>query len=367
MQGTIRAYHGSGCQIERFDYEFTDIGNDQLGSGFYFTTSESEAAGYCTNRLNGNPKPGCSMRPTLHKVTLNLKNPMPADHMIDFHRQDIEAIIRQSPILDQQLENWGEVEFSGRDTLIREAVETYVGSDGHTGPIEAIKIFNMLSTDFYPGHQRLFFEVLQKRYGFDGVVMSYDRHKHYVAWFSESIKIDDRIDLAMEAVKMNVGANWSHEMAPDIFIDQFIFHGTSESSARDIFYGGIDLTKTTKGYFGNGFYCTFEPGLAVSNYADMNGSDDDPGSVVVACIKDSSGILDLRNPEHWERYRPFSNQVGMDGFESLMSRNGIKGLYDNSFGLVIYDPEAVDVIAVLPAQEVKGSIQAPKSARKAAP
>lgn len=188
----VFAYHGSGVSIDEFDYKFTEIGNDQLGSGFYFTTKEAEAAHYTTALLNGEAKPGGMSNPTIHEVHLHCKNFMHYKHEMEFKPKDIEAIIRRSPILDEQLEAyWGEIEFTGRDKLIKEAVESYSSLDSKD-KLVAIKNFNELSTDFYPGYTREFFEVIRELYQFDGVVCDFDAHTHYVAWFNEDIEILDR-------------------------------------------------------------------------------------------------------------------------------------------------------------------------------
>ena len=60
----ILAYHGSPVNIDEFRYEFTNKGNDQLGSGFYFTTDKNEALGYGKN---------------IHTVELTFKKLLDAD------------------------------------------------------------------------------------------------------------------------------------------------------------------------------------------------------------------------------------------------------------------------------------------------
>jgi hypothetical protein len=134
------------------------------------------------------------------------------------------------------------------------------------------------------------------------------------------------------------------------------FHGTSQEGAEDILRRGIDQSKSSYGYFGQGFYMAEDYALAQNNYADFTDSTE-RGVVLRVTVKPTARLLDLRQPEDWELWQKsgLAAKLGArDDFADLAVRAGIDGLYDNSFrGLVIYNPEAVERIEVAEAQKPK--------------
>ena len=147
----------------------------------------------------------------------------------------------------------------------------------------------------------------------------------------------------------------NQENQPENWAGKILFHGTSQDGAQDILTNGIDNAKSTKGYFGRGFYMAEDRDLAQSNYADWAEEDDEfgehkPGVVLEVKINPNANILDLRNPKHWEIYKKASkggSLVSQDNFDQIMMRNNMDGLYDNSFGgVVIFNPKSVEVIGV---------------------
>lgn len=317
-----------------FDYAFSEQGNDQLGSGFYFTTSEPEARWYCHHRLNGLAKPGGHNDPTVHNVEITLTKPLPSSKQQLLKRSDIERIIRSSPILVDQLNDfWGDVEHDGLDRLLNDAVDAY----DHKEPTILLKALNSLSTDFFPGHPKAFFETVREVLGYDGVVCKFDDHEHLVAWFPEQINITSRQNLVDELFDIPV------EDDPAIEAHMPIFHGTELPYAKNIVDNGIDLTKCSKGYFGTGFYCATSHELAESNYANMA---DEPAIVAMRLNKDAN-ILDLRTESGFAFYQKhqIENVLGSDNLVEIMRKLKVDGLYDRSFGgMVIYNPKALEVV-----------------------
>lgn len=125
-----------------------------------------------------------------------------------------------------------------------------------------------------------------------------------------------------------------------------LFHGTSMDGARSIVTGGIDNAKSSKGYFGRGFYLASDAELAENNYADF-AEDDAEGVTLPVRVSDGARILDLRSPEDWEVYQPFAEEVSRNNFDQIMRDNGIDGIFDRSFGgVVIYNPDVLEVIPV---------------------
>lgn len=140
-----------------------------------------------------------------------------------------------------------------------------------------------------------------------------------------------------------------HEFVPlGKWAGRVMFHGTSESGARSILKHGIRQDKSTKGYFGRGFYMAPDYDLAKNNYADF-ADDDKPGVVIAAKIKESANILDLRLEDHYEEWLKVSGNgklIGNDDFDCFMVRQGIDGLFDRSFGgVVIYNTKSVEILS----------------------
>jgi len=146
-------------------------------------------------------------------------------------------------------------------------------------------------------------------------------------------------------------AEWSAPMSsvsPGEWAGRVVFHGTSVAGAEDIAARGVDQSKSTKGYFGRGFYTTPDASLALSNYADW-AEEDARGAVLAVRISPAARIFDLRDAADWGEYAKISKNgglVSLDGFDRIMVRAGIDGLADRSFeGVVIYNPSAVSVAA----------------------
>jgi hypothetical protein len=129
-----------------------------------------------------------------------------------------------------------------------------------------------------------------------------------------------------------------------------VFHGASVEDAEDIVANGIVIDKSAGGYFGQGFYVAEEEGLARSNYADFSDGEDG-GAVVKLAIKDGARILDMRNAvdaEYWTT-SGLANAISSKNFAAMAVEAGVDGVYDRSFGgLVIYNPEAVDCLDLVP-------------------
>jgi hypothetical protein len=195
----IDVYHGSGVAIDEFKYEFTGIGNDQNGSGFYFTTDINEAAAYTSASLNGMPKPGGQNNPTIHHVRLRLKNPLDIETKQDLTTKELRAIITKSPCLDDCLCDWGDIEYEGMPKVLTRAIDTYASCQGGPeGPVVLIKTLHKLGNDFFPGETEAFNQAIESVLGYDSVVERFENtgNTHYVAFFVEQIEIVERTPLA---------------------------------------------------------------------------------------------------------------------------------------------------------------------------
>ena len=164
----IVCYHGSKSVINEFDFKYTGQGNDQIGSGFYFTTDRDEARAYGGN---------------IHECYLAITKPLDADKVGSVSKDAIRRIIMKAPNLEDGLSNWGDVSYEGRESVIRRAIENYEirGENIVKG------LFN-LANDFYDGEVKAFNSRIHLTLGYDGVVKHHQGKTHYVAFFPYQIK-----------------------------------------------------------------------------------------------------------------------------------------------------------------------------------
>lgn len=193
-------YHGSGNKSGimdgGFSHKFTDKGNDQFGSGFYFTNKKQTAKGYSRSRISSDvEKIGGESSPGIVDAYLTIKRPIITSEKnpkpnINLNEAQVRRLIRQAPDIrdpDGPLSNWGDVRSEGYEKVLSDAVENYVGNES---------IFP-LANDFYHGKAEEFLRNLKsatgpfvgKPSGYDGWIHEFPNgEKHYVAWFPEQIK-----------------------------------------------------------------------------------------------------------------------------------------------------------------------------------
>lgn len=242
-------YHGSGASISEFSYEFIGQGNDALGSGFYFTSEESTGNAYTKARIDpSTPKIGGESQPTLHKVYLAIKNPLDAKLEKPLTRRQIEQIIKRSPDLDDTLTNWGDVDYEGRATVLRKAIDSSfeVFSDPENRLLRSLW---SLESGFYSRESApAFLAAVRDVLGYDGVRETFSSgEQHWVAWFPNQIK--------------SVDAAAFDPASPNIY-QQPAFHGSPDGRWRSRF----SLTKIGTGQgaqaFGWGLYFSTARGIA---------------------------------------------------------------------------------------------------------
>ena len=182
-------YHGTGAEITAFDPSLTGQGNDQYGSGFYFTTSREEADSYQTATLPGKiDKIGGVENPNTVSAYLSIKNPIiikssdtPNLRGVDVTSAQAKKIISKAPdILDKDsspLVDW--IDNGGRPFTA-----------SHIASVSK-NYSNLLAieNDFFRGNATAFREAVRDATGWDGVEVEFDNgKKHYVSWFPEQIK-----------------------------------------------------------------------------------------------------------------------------------------------------------------------------------
>lgn len=186
----VRAMHGSGCRIERWDYAFTNKGADQLGSGWYFTDQLQDAAVHMLPNNSTGEKIGGSTEPTVHVVNLYFRNPLPHDLEAPISSSQVKRILLASSQLHEALADWGDVDFEGHQVVLARAIDAYANREG-----ELLRTLNQLSTDFFRTDVKGFNTVVRDVLGYDGVIREWaDGPTHYVAWHEEQIEILERLD-----------------------------------------------------------------------------------------------------------------------------------------------------------------------------
>ena len=186
-------YHGTGDLTNfsvGFDPNMTGLGNDQLGSGFYFTNQAATASGYTTRRLpTGESKLGGEDAPGVLPVVLNIQNPIVLEgreilsEKIDVTARQAEEIIRKSPLINADVDenplgNWHDIWSEGvQDWMIGDVAASYEGN------ILAIE------NDFFRGNSEAFRRAVRDVLGYDGVIQKFDSGEvHKVAWFPEQVR-----------------------------------------------------------------------------------------------------------------------------------------------------------------------------------
>jgi hypothetical protein len=181
-------YHGAPCTIESFDYKFTNQGNDQYGSGFYFTPCKTTATSYCIPngvvQANGIP-----YTPTLHKVRLNLENPLDSQHIQPLTLAQCIEIITRAPDYEEVLGDYYDLGRERLDVIIRKHAKLYSAND----ETPLLNTLNLLANDHYGDNIRELNTVLKDVLGYDGVVDTVGRTMIAVAWFPEQIEFVQRI------------------------------------------------------------------------------------------------------------------------------------------------------------------------------
>ena len=183
-------YHGTGTNIEEFLPEFTGKGNDQYGSGFYFTTDRETAEGYTTRALNDQSKPGGTDNHNVIPAYLNIRNPLvveardtPNLYQIEVPASQAAKIIGKAPdIMDPENSILGDFfddfwESGPKRSMINRLAREYDWTLGS------------LATDIFRDHPTEYRQAVRDVLGYDGVQVNFPNgEKHFVAWFPNQIK-----------------------------------------------------------------------------------------------------------------------------------------------------------------------------------
>lgn len=205
----IPFFHGTGTEITEFDGEMTGQGNDQYGSGFYFTSNFKTARSYMFQRMQGNDgmemeKIGGEDYYNVLSVYLDIRHPLYIDGMENpnlshIYLNDVEKISSilehhpdlylapdedgewMNPIGDYLDEYW-ELPF---DEMEKEDFIPYIRKMA----AEFFDNTNLYILDnFFVNYPQEFRTALRDVLGYDGVIVRFKEGCHAIAWFPEQIK-----------------------------------------------------------------------------------------------------------------------------------------------------------------------------------
>jgi hypothetical protein len=183
-----KVFHGTGAAFVAFDPAFTGQGEDQLGSGFYFTTDIVQAKAYQTKIQSvDKPKLGGDLTPNTVSSYLALKNPIRLAVEQETLREvkitaaQVLSILKSAPNVydgeESPLANW----FDNDGKAFTNAQLAKVSKDY----VDLISLEN----DFFKNDATAFRQAVFEATGHDGVVKEQPNgSQHYVAWFPSQIK-----------------------------------------------------------------------------------------------------------------------------------------------------------------------------------
>lgn len=202
----IPMYHGTTHVFDSFDPKFTGKGNDQYGSGFYFTSSYDNALGY-TSPKDGSAAPDGPILETY----LNITNPLYVDATKNESISDIMFSVKQTmkimkyhpdlyrlPDDEETMNPMGDYSESFYNYPFKD--KTFFSSQNEYKKQFYPFIEDLVHTYFPNGANYrqldIFFgengtclrEALMKECNLDGVIIRFKNCINAVAWFPEQIK-----------------------------------------------------------------------------------------------------------------------------------------------------------------------------------
>ncbi|MTH94667.1 hypothetical protein [Roseibium sp. RKSG952] len=170
-------FHGTTHDFEDFDPAYIGIGNDQIGSGFYFTDSLETAEQYTAGSGR------------ILTVDPGVENPMDPCHRMT--REQIGILIMGAPEYRDTLMNWGEIDSEGYGVVLSRAVSSYEQMMPEDGEGDIVDMMNALSNDFWRGAEADFLALVVKTTGKDGLIrtVGLGGERHLVAWLPERIQV----------------------------------------------------------------------------------------------------------------------------------------------------------------------------------
>jgi hypothetical protein len=182
-------FHGTAAAVpfRRFDPATTAKGNDELGSGFYFTDTPETAHGHAMRAKMDRP----GSESFIYTANLTFEKPLIINGMgpvqFDADVGKIVGLVQHSPNihLDEgnPIENW---EPTARTKLGRNIqVDRIIKKAGSRFDLNAVEL------DWFAGHSHLYRTLIRAFFEWDSVICSYNNGEsvNFAAWFPEQITI----------------------------------------------------------------------------------------------------------------------------------------------------------------------------------
>jgi len=195
-------YHGSGniedISNSGFRSSLTGKGNDQYGSGFYFTNEPSTASGYATGRIQSDiPKLGGEGAEGVIQSRLRLENPVIInasevrnlnDGVFDLSTEQVRKMLNRSDAVKRPLDSddmnplgdhyesfWSD---GPEDWMLDDIAEKYSG-----------KNIDYIEQELFDGDSQAFRDALADVTGHDGVIVNFDSgESHAIAWRPDQVR-----------------------------------------------------------------------------------------------------------------------------------------------------------------------------------
>lgn len=201
----LKVYHGTRSKILSFDPAFTGQGNDQYGSGFYFTTKRDFAESFTTLAhvdKNGQERVKLSGEtyPNVVEAYVNIKNPIVINGLKDTNLSNvlipnkfIYDIVKELPTLYHNIND--EFEPNPLGDYVEESWEVNPKTKEEFQPLIKKMVNNYFQNTDLRTLDTLFGKYAEKlrkainqTMGYDGVIVDFRDNQHIVAWFPEQIK-----------------------------------------------------------------------------------------------------------------------------------------------------------------------------------
>jgi hypothetical protein len=172
-------YHGTGANIDAFDLSRSGSasGAEQYGTGVYTTTNPTLASGYANSTVqNANVLP----------LVTRMANPISDETAKKLTKAQIKKIIEQSPDLDEQLWNYGDVGYEGKNKVLNDAVNSLYEYQGD----KMLENLHPIANDFFKNNPVEFNNAAAKVLKKDGVVVSFPRYneKFNIPWNANQVR-----------------------------------------------------------------------------------------------------------------------------------------------------------------------------------
>lgn len=179
----FEAYHGSpkadSIYDSGFSFSYLGKGNEAYGPGFYFSDNKDLAKNYS----------GSDIGSGVIKAKINLNNPISisggansiSDQFPSLSYDQTRSILLRSLSLfgEERLSDWGDVEFEGKENIIRKIIES-----------NANVSFMHLLYDFFQQDMEQGLRAISNETGYDGVIVNFENGTRFViAWFPEQIEV----------------------------------------------------------------------------------------------------------------------------------------------------------------------------------